>query len=399
MDADLWLRNGRVVTPAGVLEGADLLVRRDRIEAVGRALRPRGKPEVVDASGLVVWPGLLDLHVHGARGEMVPVGGGKALQALSLALASEGVTRFLATLPPLPRGDLEKGIESVARADPALLEGALPVGIHLEGPFLNPERSGALPPESLRAPDAAEFRKLVVAGGGQVRLVTLAPELPGAAAVIETAKTLGVAVAAGHTDASYSDMEEAVRRGLSHVTHCFNAMRGMSHRSPGPAEAALTLDGLTVEVICDGHHVHRALVDVLLRCRGTKAVCLVSDATALQAPDGVFTFLGRKLEVRRGLVRDSQTGALGGSAISLWDAIRNVRGWLGLPLQALAEMAALNPARVAGMDRELGSLEAGKRADLVLADPEFRLRAVWRDGRKVWSAPAGGAGTPPPAKA
>ncbi|MCU0722709.1 MAG: N-acetylglucosamine-6-phosphate deacetylase, partial [Planctomycetes bacterium] len=397
MDADLLIRNGRVVTPAGVLEGADLAVSRDRVEAVGRGLRPRGRPETVDAAGLLVWPGLVDLHVHGARGEMVPEGGERALRALSAALASEGVTRFLPTLPPLPPGTLEKGLESVARASPEAFEGAAPLGIHLEGPYLNPERSGALPPEGLRAPDAADFRRLVVAGGGKLRLMTLAPELPGAAGVMEAARGAGVALAAGHTEASHSDMEEAVRRGLSHVTHCFNAMRGMSHRSPGPAEAALTLDGLTVEVIADGHHVHRALIDVLLRCRGTKAVCLVSDATALQAPDGVFTFFGRKVEVRRGLVRDSQTGALGGSALSLWDAIRNMRGWFGLEPAALAQMAALNPARVAGADREVGSLEPGKKADFVLADPEFRRRAVYRDGRRIWSDTVAGA-APPAAK-
>jgi N-acetylglucosamine-6-phosphate deacetylase len=387
MDGDCLVKNGRIVGTKGVLEGADLLVRHGRIEEVGPSARAKGRPEVVDAAGLFVWPGFIDIHVHGARGESVPMGGERALRALSSALASEGVTRFLASIPPLPPGEMEKGIESVSRTDPAVLEGAALLGIHLEGPYLNPERSGALPPEGLRAPDPAGFRKLVVSGGGTVRIMTIAPELPGAGAVIETARELKIVTAAGHTDASLSDMEEAIRRGLSHVTHCFNAMRAMSHRSPGPAEAALTLDALSVEAIGDGHHVHRATLDILFRCRGTGAVCLVSDATALQAPDGVFSFLGRRFEVRRGLVRDTQTGALGGSSISLWDAARNLRGWFGFPPHVIAQMGALNPARVAGVERDLGSLESGKKADFVLADPEYRVQSVWRDGQRVWAAP------------
>jgi N-acetylglucosamine-6-phosphate deacetylase len=362
-----------------------MVVEDGRITAVrARAGERIEGAETVDASGLYVWPGMIDLHIHGARGDLIGREGESALEAISLALAEKGVTRFLGTVPPLALGTMEREVRRLAKIDGSALVGGGSLGLHLEGPFLNAQRSGVLSTDDIRYPELAEFKVLHEAGGGKIRMMTLAPELPGALEVIEWGREQGVVMAGGHTEASYSEMNDAIQRGLSHLTHCFNAMRRISHRNPGPVEAGLTTDSVTVDVICDGRHVHKPLVDMVLRCKGLDRVALISDATAFQAPDGSITFQGRLLEVHHGLVRDKQTGALGGSSISLLEAARNLYMWLQLPFHTLARLTSLNPARILGEDKSFGSLEVGKAGDFFLADENLEIRQVFRDGRKIW---------------
>lgn len=383
--ADLVVRNGRIIGPDSVLEGADLLVRDGKFAAVGPgAGRDFPGADVVDAAGAAVWPGFIDIHIHGARGELVGSGMEGDLASIGLALATQGVTRFCPTLLPMPADRLAAEVSRTAAACDGPFEGAVPLGLHLEGPFLNTQRSGALPVDCLRDPDPGEFEELASRANGRLRMVTLAPELPGALGLVEAVRASGAVASAGHTEASLSEMEEAAKAGLTHVTHCFNAMRRMSHRSPGPVEAALTLPGLSSDVICDGRHVHKVLVDIMIRCMGAGALSLISDATAFQAQDGSLAFLGRRLEVRRGIVRDTQTGALGGSTISVRDAAVQVREWFDPPLPLLAGLASLNPARVLGLDRELGSLEPGKIADFFIADENLAVRETFIAGKRIW---------------
>jgi N-acetylglucosamine-6-phosphate deacetylase len=381
----LVVRNGNVVGPAGILDHADLVVRKGRIVAVGAgAGRTEKAARELDAGGMFVWPGLIDMHIHGARGELIGTGKEGDVLSIGFALMTKGITRFCPTIPPMPREALLKEVSRVASACVDSPEGALPLGLHIEGPFLNPERSGVLPSDSLRDPDTGEFEALFEASGSRLKMMTIAPELPNSKGVIECGAGKGVVMSAGHTEASFTEMEEAVGAGLRHVTHCFNAMRRVSHRSPGPIEATLTMDALTADVICDGSHVHQSLIDILLRCKSPAGIALVSDATAFQAPDGSLAFLDRHLEVRRGLVRDTQTGALGGSAISLWDAVVNLHEWFGRPFHELANLASRNPARILGLEMELGSLEPGKRADFFIADEDFGIHEVFRDGVRIW---------------
>lgn len=372
-----------IVGPDAVLPDADLVVRDGVIAALGPgAGRDVPGATRVQADGLTLWPGLIDLHVHGARGALIGQGHAGDIALTGIALASRGVTRFLPTLPPIPPSRLLDEVARLAPLEPAA-SGARPLGLHLEGPYLNPQRSGALPPERLRHPDEGEFREILAAGKGRIRLMTLAPELPSALAVIAAGFEAGVVMAAGHTEASYAEMEKAVDAGLRHVTHCCNAMRRVSHRSPGPVEAALTRRELTLDAICDGRHIHKSLFDIMMRCKGPDGIALISDATAFQAPDGAIAFLDRLLEVRQGIVRDPQTGALGGSAITVWDAIRNVKKWLNLPLPALSRLGSLVPARILGQEHELGSLEPGKKADFFLASADQEVKEVYVDGERL----------------
>ncbi|MHC5039940.1 MAG: N-acetylglucosamine-6-phosphate deacetylase, partial [Planctomycetota bacterium] len=357
----LIVQNGCVVCPETLIENADLVVQEGKIRAIGpKAGEGFADAERVDAAGCFVWPGLIDLHIHGARGQMFGVGQEGDLAAIASALASKGVTRFVPTIPPMALGHQEAEISRIADTDLTAEKGAVPIGLHLEGPYLNSQRSGALSLDCLRYPDVQEFQGLVEASRGKLRIMTIAPELPGASEVLKAARDTNVVMAAGHTEASYTEMEEAIALGLSHLTHCFNAMRRISHRSPGPVEAALTNDRVTVDLICDGRHVHKSLVDIVLKCIGFDRTALVSDATAFQAKDGSLAFVDRQLEVRRGLVRDKQTGALGGSAISLWDAVQNIKEWFDLPYPKLARLGSLNPARILGEEGAFGGLEVGK---------------------------------------
>lgn len=386
----ILLRNVRAVLPDGVRD-ARLWIRDGRFLAVGPdAAEPRseGPVEERDGRGRLAWPGLVDLHVHGAGGQVLGLGNPEALPTLSRALARHGVTRFLPTLPPLAPGLLREETARLASSSPRDLEGAAPEGVHLEGPFLNPERAGALSPEMLRAPDPGETEALAEAAGGRLRMMTLSPELDGGLEVVERLAALGTVPAAGHTEASFDRMKEAVDRGLRHVTHVFNAMGRLAHRRPGAGEAALTLDAVSADVICDGMHVHPPTVDILLRCKGLSRTMIVSDATALDAPEGTLELGGRLFEVRYGVVRDTRTGALGGSASSLLDAIRNLRSWFDLPLPDLARLASLHPARLIGRDKRFGSLEAGKEADFFLCDDAWTVQETWVGGRRVYAGDA-----------
>jgi N-acetylglucosamine-6-phosphate deacetylase len=383
----LLVHGGTLVGPSSLLKDNSMLVEEGRITAVRKGAG-EGMEEVekVDASGLFVWPGMIDLHIHGARGDLIGPEGEGALEAISGALPEKGVTRFLATVPPLPLGTMEREVRRLAKIDGEGLTGAGSLGLHLEGPFLNAQRSGVLSTDDIRYPELAEFKVLLEAAEGKLRMMTLAPELPSALEVIEWGREQGTVMAGGHTEASFKEMNDAIQRGLTHLTHCFNAMRRISHRNPGPVEAALTSETVTVDVICDGRHVHKPLVDMMIRCKGFDRVAVISDATAFQTPDGSMSFQGRQLEVQHGLVRDKQTGALGGSSISLLEAIRALYEWFHFPFPTLARLSALNPARIMGKDRDFGSLEVGKAGDFFLSDENLEIRQVFRDGRRIWPA-------------
>jgi N-acetylglucosamine-6-phosphate deacetylase len=249
---------------------------------------------------------------------------------------------------------------------------------------LNPSYSGALPADCFAMPTPDAVQRILDAAGNDLGILTLAPELPGALDLVSDLARQGVVPAAGHTAASFKVMEKARDKGLAHVTHCFNAMGRFSHRKPGPIEAALLLEGLTVEVICDGCHVQAPAVEILLRCRGIDAVCLVSDATGLLAHGMRLEMAGRTLEVADGVVRDLETKALAGSAQSLLFDVTMMRRWFKTSWPDCARLAAANPAGIVGQGNRIGSLEIGKFADFFLLGAKGEVRATYVAGVKVW---------------
>ncbi len=383
---DLVIHNGTVLEPAGPVRGW-LAVDGERLAASGQGRPPEARARL-DARGGIVAPGFVDLHCHGAGGVDVLTASEADLLALARLLPRFGVTAFCPTLPSASHEALLTALGRISRARAVTRAGARLLGVHLEGPYLNPARQGAQDPAALRPPSRHELEILLAAAGGPAEglaLVTLAPELPGMAELIPWLCRAGVRVAIGHSDATYRQVRQAVRLGATHVVHCFNAMRGLHHREPGVAGAALVLDQLTVEVIADGIHLHPAVVDLVVRARGPAGVALVTDATAAAGlGDGRYRLGDRPVVVSGGVAR-TVAGVLAGSTLTMDRAVRNARRYARVDWAAAVQMAATTPARVLGMEDRAGCLAPGRPADVVVLDRWGRVRATLVGGALVYS--------------
>jgi N-acetylglucosamine-6-phosphate deacetylase len=239
----------------------------------------------------------------------------------------------------------------------------------------------------MRPPSVEEFDALQDLSGGMIRLITIAPEIPGALPFIRAVRERGVRVAAGHSNATHGDMELAIQAGVTHVAHLFNAMRELHHREPGILGVALTEDAVSTEVICDGHHVSPTAIDLALRCKPPLKFVLVSDAVgALGMPDGEYEMFGVTCVIHQGAVRLKAGGQLAGSCLTLDQAVRNVRRWKpDIRLTDLLHSASWAPALAAGLDHECGKLQPGREADVVLLDRDLKVVKTFRGGVEMWA--------------
>ena len=343
-----------------------------RIQALGPGEAPGGvRAEVtalgtvVDGRGSVLLPGFIDVHVHGGDGADAMDADPDGLRRMARFHARHGVTALLPTTWSAPPSALEAAVAAIAEAAGPVEGGATIAGAHLEGPWINPARAGAQDPAGIRPPDGAEARRLLDLRRGVVKLVALAPEMPGADEVIEECRARGVVVAAGHTEADWGEMVAAVAAGVRHVTHTFNAMVGLGHREPGTAGAALALTELRCELIADGHHVHAGAMAVLARAKGPGGVVLISDAIrAAGLAEGEVDLGGRAAQHCCGAVRLAD-GRLAGSVLTLDVALRNFAAASGWGWPDLARAAAGNAAEALGLSSK-GRLAPGLDADLVL---------------------------------
>jgi N-acetylglucosamine-6-phosphate deacetylase len=340
-----------------------------------------------------VSPGFMDIHVHGGGGGDFMDGDPEAVVAITECHVKHGTTALLATTLTAPEEQILAAIRAVKAAPK---RGTRIVGFHIEGPYINEKWRGAQNPEYVRAADLAEVdRWLAVARGATTGAptdaahsstcscgcndrwhITLAPEIPGHLDAIRGLVERGFVVSAGHTDCTYAQLQAATQVGLSHATHLYNAMRGLHHREPGTVGGALTLPGLTIELIADGIHVHPASMRLAVNARGVDSSLLVTDAMrAAGMPDGEYVLGELKVTVRNGEAR-LQDGTLAGSLLTMATAVRNMVKLVGLELHQAVQMASLNPARRHGLDAELGSLAVGKRADLVLLDNDLQVEST-----------------------
>ncbi len=375
---------GTLLTPWERLEGYTLVVERERIvDILPRRPSPARGDILIDATDQWVTPGLIDLHLHGAAGREVMEAQAEALQAISRFLPSHGVTAFLPTTVSAPFDATLAAVQAVASCG-AVSGGARILGLHLEGPFLNPAYRGAQPAEALRPADWEEFCAWLKAG--PVRLVTLAPEVQGALVLMEKAAGRGVAFSLGHSGATLRQVQEALERGLRQASHVFNAMAGLHHRDPGTLGAVMAEDRIFAQVIVDGVHVHPAMVKVLVRAKGRRRTVLISDSIgATGMPDGSYALGGRPVFVRDGIPRDEQ-GALAGSTLTLDRALRNVMEFCGLSLSQALPMATAVPAEALGMQGEIGALTPGAYADIVLFDQSGRVTLTMVGGEVCFRA-------------
>ena len=386
------LLTGRVVTPAGVLSPGWIRLAGNQIDAVGPGTAPEQPGlTVTDLQGHWVLPGFVDMHVHGGGGASFTEGPADDARRAAEFHRGYGSTTIVASLVTAPLADLE------ARA--AMLAGlageGLIAGVHLEGPFLSPARCGAQDPRHMVAPDLAAFARLHAAARGHLRVITLAPELPGAPDLIKAATRSGVIAAVGHTDATADITSAAVDAGATHATHLFNGMRPLHHREPGAAGALLDREEVTCEVIADGVHLHDTALRLSARAAGPGRLVLITDATAAAGmPDGSYRLGSMRVNVAGGVARlaaDSAAatpGSIAGSTATMAGVVRHALA-AGLPVTEVAAAASTTPARVLGLGDRTGALSAGLDADLVVCDEEFRLRAVMRRGEWLSENPAG----------
>jgi N-acetylglucosamine-6-phosphate deacetylase len=384
MAPEVLLKGGKVVLPDGQIDDASVLLANGQVEALGAGLESSAGAEAWDASGLTLAPGFMDVHVHGGGGFSLITTNRVEIQEYARWAVSHGVTSFVATICADSTEDGIEYVRSVASAVGPIGGGATLLGLNLEGPFVSPDRSGALPPDWIAPSDLPLLGRILAAGEGTIRIMTIAPELVGAEAVIKAVLDAGVAVSVGHTDARYDQASAAFESGATHVTHAFNAMRPLHHRDPGPIGAALASPGVTIEVIADGVHLHPATVSLCVRAFGPERVCLVTDAVRPAGLDsGTFRIGGHDAVMDRGSIR-LPDGTIAGSAATMDAVVRNLVSWGAVGVVGAVAMASATPARAMGLGDRKGAIAPGYDADIVALDGDLNVVATWVGGALVY---------------
>ncbi|MEV0623224.1 N-acetylglucosamine-6-phosphate deacetylase [Nonomuraea sp. NPDC050404] len=371
----LTLADARIVTPEGVHEGW-LTIEDGRITHVGQGSAPGPGLSV---GGRHVVPGFVDIHNHGGAGGSFPTGDlDQARDAVALH-RGHGTTTTMASLVSGSIEDLTRATSALAE----LCEDGLLTGIHFEGPYISRARCGAHDPTVLREPSPQEFAGLVKAGRGHVRMLTIAPELPGALDTIRTAVAEGVIAAIGHSDAGYEQAIEGIEAGATVATHLYNAMPPLGHRAPGPVAALLDDERVTVELVNDGVHVHSAMLRLAYEVAGPGRTALITDAmSATGLSDGDYKLGSMPVRVRDGVARLVEGGSIAGATLTMDVAFRRAVQELGMSLPDAVQVASLTPARVLGLADRIGSIAVGKAADLVVLSDSLEVDGVLKDG--VW---------------
>lgn len=378
VDANLDLADGQIILDQGI------------IQAVGPNI-PSEAEQAIDASGMIIVPGFIEVHTHGGGGFNLHTTDVTEIQHYAHWVATTGVTGFLIAVvgvpEVLPEAQIQVAVEAIEKGQD--IHGAQPLGIHLEGPYINVKRRGAHPPVWLRTPDEHETEHILQITHDHLRLITIAPELPGAEAMIRRLVEAGVRVSMGHTDSDYEQAQSAISYGITHVTHCFNAMRQLGHRAPGPIAAVAQAEQVQGELIADGIHVHPAMMDMLIRLLGPQRTVVITDAQACAGTTGEqsFEFAGQQARLIDGAARLAD-GGLAGSALTMNQALRNILQMTRVSLSEAVGMLTLNPARAIDLAHQKGRLHAGYDADILILDQSLQVQATICKGQVVFTTPA-----------
>lgn len=340
--------------------------------------------EIVDAKGLYLSPGFIDVHIHGAGGYDTMDGTVEAINTISKVIVEHGTTSFLPTTMTVSIEEIKKSMKVIKKLKEEGTDGANVLGAHLEGPFVSPNAIGAQNPEYLLGPSIENYKKIIDDCADAVVSITLAPEVEGAKELIEFASKKGVVCSAGHTKATYTEMKEAINWGISHSTHLYNAMTPFTHREPGVVGAIFDSE-ITTETISDGIHISYPALKIAYKQKSTDKVLLVSDAMmACCMKDGNYSLGGQNVIVSKGAAR-LENGALAGSALTIDKAIHNVYKNCNLPLNEVVKMATYNPAKHCKVDSHKGLIAPNYDADLVLFDEDINIKKVFVNGDELFS--------------
>lgn len=373
------LSGARLVDANMDVEQGGVVIEDGHIRAIGQSGDQSG--QVIDTADSIIMPGFIEVHTHGGGGFNLHTTDVAEIHAYRHWVATTGVTSFLiavvGTPGALPEAQLFTAVEAIEQAKQLPFgSDAEPVGIHLEGPYISVARRGAHPPVWLRKPDPEETELILDLTGGHLKLITLAPELPGGHEMIKRLVEADVTVSIGHTDTDYEQAREAIKLGITHATHCFNAMRQLKHREPGPLAAIVQAEQVMGELIADGIHVHPAMMDMLIRMLGPQRTIVITDAQAgAGIPDAVFEFAGQEAHVICGAAR-LVDGTLTGSVLTMDHALRNMLEHTHVSLSEASGMLSYNPARSAHVADHKGLLQAGYDADFAIFDRSLQLQAT-----------------------
>lgn len=369
-DANIFTQDNRFVKGSVVVENGRF---------VSIAEQPEHAEEVIEAKGLYMIPGLVDIHFHGCMGADMCDGTKEALDVITQYEASVGVTSVCPATMTIPKDELSAVMKNAGAY--AYHGGAHLVGINMEGPFISPAKKGAQAAENIMHCDYEYFNQLQDAAGGLIKLVDIAPEEAGAMEFIDKVKGT-VVVSLAHTASDYDTAMEAIAHGASHATHLYNAMPPLNHRNPGVIGAVRDSDSCHVELICDGVHIHPSVIRATFAMFGAQRMILISDSMrATGLDDGEYTLGGQPVTVK-GNLATLHDGTIAGSATNLMDCMRFAVKHAGLPLETAVMCATANPAKEIGIFDEVGSIAVGKKADFVLLDQDLNLAGVYIDGKE-----------------
>jgi N-acetylglucosamine-6-phosphate deacetylase len=384
----LLLRGGRFVLPERVLEDGAIEIAAGRIAHVFENLENLPAIESLDLSGLTVFPGFIDLHIHGAAGIDAMTAGADGLLRMSEHLARQGTTSLVPTLVPASAVEYEQAIRAIEDSIRLQKKDADKqsriLGVHYEGPFVNSEQCGALHREHFRTFTSEEGLNSLpkIANETAIHVMTVAPEVEGGIDLVSELHRRGWVISLGHTRAAPDVLDRARAAGARHMTHFMNAMSPLHHRAPGPIGWGLLNEDVTIDLIADGVHIDPLMLKVLLRCVTAARMTLISDAIAAAGQgDGDYEIWGETISVKDDRTRNAH-GNIAGSVIGMIDAVRMMLS-LGASECDAARMASTNPARLLGIDRDCGSIEAGKRADLVALDGKRCVQLTFLAGKQA----------------
>ncbi len=379
-----YITNGKIVLPDSVLLGKALAFDTENGKIIGVTDRVPTGADCINAEGNYIAPGLVDLHIHGYLNEDASDGNAAGLKKIACGIIKNGVTAFLPTTITTSKPTLLAAFDTARslKAESRCWDGAEILGVHAEGPFINPDKKGAHQGEYILPPDA----DFLLAHADIISLVTLAPEMDRNHACIKRlAAESDMLISMGHTNADFDEIMSAIHDGAHHVTHLFNTMSPLTHRSPGAVGAALAAKDVSVEVIADTLHIHPALYSILAKLKGNKMILVTDCVRAGGMPDGTYTLGGQPICLQ-GIACRLADGTVAGSVLQLNRAVKNVLDHTDLPVHTVFHMASLNPATAIGRADRIGSLETGKDADIIIADDGINIIRTVKKGKTVYLA-------------